>query len=167
MLQVFENVIPESHYNDEYMILKTGSGWRFVGNSAIGSEHAIPFWYYDLNDRPFYTSFLFNRIQEITGEEFELKSVYANGQTYGLCGDIHIDDPLDYARTFLIYMNPVWDIRWGGATVLYDNGKIHTYTPRPNSGILFNSYIPHYGSEPTRHCKELRITVAFKLHLKG
>jgi hypothetical protein len=165
MFQTFDNVIPESDFNDEYMILKTGSGWRFVGNSVTDNEN-IPFWYYDLNDRSFYTSFLFNEIQKITGQKFELKTVYANGQTYGLCGDIHIDDHHEQARTFLIYMNPMWDVRWGGATVLYYDNTIYTNMPKPNSGILFKSNIPHYGSEPTRHCKELRITVAFKLMLK-
>jgi len=164
MFEVFDNVMPREHFEDEYMILKTGTGWSFRGVSV--EKDNIGFWYYDLMERPFYTSFMFNEIQRITGKQFELKNVYANGQTYGLCGDMHIDDQRDGARTFLIYMNPVWDARWGGNTVLYKDNKVHNYVPVPNTAIMFNSNIPHYGSEPTRHCKELRITVAFKLMLK-
>lgn len=165
MFTLYHNVIPESHFYDEYMILRTGAGWRFIGNSNPGNDN-IPFWYYDLSEKSFYTNFLFNRIQDITEQKYELEKVYANGQTYGLCGDVHIDSPNERAKTILIYMNPVWDVRWGGNTVLIHDNKSYTNIPEPNTAISFNSNIPHYGSEPTRHCKELRITVAYKLRLK-
>jgi hypothetical protein len=165
MFEVYSNVLPECYFYDEYNALAQGSGWKFINNSAPGSD-ALTFWYIDLIDNSFYNSFVFNEIQSMTEQKYELLAVRANGQTYGLCGDFHIDDRAEDIKTFLIYMNPVWDIKWGGATVLHHDNITYTHIPKPNTGILFNSNILHYGSEPTRHCKELRVTVAYKLKLK-
>jgi hypothetical protein len=165
LYNVYESILPLEDFHDEYMILKTGAGWRFCGNSN-GNNEDTTFWFNDLSQKSYYTDFLFNRIQDITGEKYNLDRVYANGQTYGLCGNMHVDSDDPRTKTFIIYMNPVWNSIWGGATVFHKDNIIESYIPTPNNGILFNSNIPHYGSDPTRHCKELRITVAYKLQLK-
>jgi len=111
MFEVYHNVIPECYFYDEYNALAHGSGWKFINNSAPGID-ALTFWYIDLIDNSFYNTFVFNEIQSMTEQKFELLSVRANGQTYGLCGDFHIDDRAEDIKTFVIYMNPVWDIKW-------------------------------------------------------
>jgi hypothetical protein len=52
---------------------------------------------------------------------------------------------------------------WGGATIITDIDKYTSIIPRPNTAIIFKGNTLHAGMEPTRNCKELRITIAFKL----
>jgi hypothetical protein len=137
------------------------SGWSFGHTSNYDSDNY--FWVMNLNDEKLFTEILFARINEMTGKQFTLKTVYANGQTFGLDGDFHIDDPDDNAYTFLYYPMPEWNLTWGGETVIInkDNTVSNIY-PRPNTGILFPSNWIHYGKAPSRQCKELRVTIAFK-----
>lgn len=139
--------------------------WQFAGYS--NTPDSTKFWFLDLGDDPFFTELSLQRIQDLSGLQFSLDRVYANGQTHGLSGDLHQDviGGDDSYRTFLYYPGPVWQPEWGGATIFYDKtlGTIFSNYPQPNTGILFNSNIFHQGQEPTRQCKELRVTVAWKL----
>jgi hypothetical protein len=167
-MQWFDTVLSETQY--EYVLNKTllGNSWQFIGFSDGSTDH-ITFWYMDLTDDPFFQDEFLPAIERLTGKRFEIQRVYANGQTHGLPGDLHWDiDPDVYApelyHTFNYYVNPVWDLRWGGQTViLHDDGVVDTVYPKRNTGLLFNSTLHHLGSEPSRLCKELRVTVAFKL----
>jgi Rps23 Pro-64 3,4-dihydroxylase Tpa1-like proline 4-hydroxylase len=157
-----------SHENYEYVVNKTlhGDGWRFMGFS--NRQDPFKFWFLDLSSDPFFADQFLPVIENLSGKKFELERVYANGQTYGLPGSIHRDVETDYAPelyyTFVYYVNPVWDVSWGGNTVfINENGSVDNVLPLRNTGMLFRSDILHYGSEPTRHCPELRVTVAFKL----
>lgn len=140
-------------------------GWKFVGESL--DKDFIRFFYMNLDGVDFFSKFFFEKIKKIIGEDFTLDTVYANGQVHGLCGSMHCDDYSENAYTFLFYVNPNWEVHWGGGTTLYLNpDKYETANFIPNSAILFKGNIPHVGLEPTRHCKDLRITVAFKLFKK-
>ena len=57
---------------------------------------------------------------------------------------------------------------------LVDNGKwidvvnpateqVMSVYPTSNTAVFFDSTILHAGLDPTRHCRNLRVTVAFKL----
>jgi Rps23 Pro-64 3,4-dihydroxylase Tpa1-like proline 4-hydroxylase len=152
-----------------YIVEKTfnGTGWSFTGFS---NDSASKFWYMNLDNDPFFTDLMMKKINSLLVPQFTLDRVYANGQTHGLSGDLHQDvvggDGKYY--TFLYYANPEWDPTWGGYTVFYnrDSTVIHSQYPRPNSAVLFDSSIWHAGLEPTRHCKDLRVTIAWKLRLK-
>jgi Rps23 Pro-64 3,4-dihydroxylase Tpa1-like proline 4-hydroxylase len=121
----------------------------------------------DLQDDPLFNSTLLKKIRSDTGIDWVLDRVYANGQTYGLSGSIHQDaegvEPGQY-YTLLYYANNEWRPEWGGHTIFTTEQGIVTRYPTPNSMVFFDSTIPHAGMEPTRHCPELRVTVAFKLH---
>jgi hypothetical protein len=162
----FENVLDENQY--EYVTNKTlyGNRWKFDGTST--SFNPVKFWYMELIDDPFFTENFLKRIELLSRKKYELLRVYANGQTYGLCGDLHKDIDTEYSpelyHTFLYYVNPVWYVNWGGAThVVTDEDTVDTVFPSKNTGCLFQSTLNHIGMEPTRHCTELRVTVAFKL----
>jgi Rps23 Pro-64 3,4-dihydroxylase Tpa1-like proline 4-hydroxylase len=140
-----------------------GNTWAFNGCST---DNTFSFWNMDLTQDVFFTTHMLNKIKMFTEKNFALGRVYANGQTYGLCGSYHQDvesnDKESY-KTFLYYVNPFWDYQWGGSTIFHQAGENHNQLFIPNNGVLFDSTIYHAGLEPTRHCKELRVTVAFKL----
>jgi hypothetical protein len=160
------NIIEYHNFFSEEDFTKIGdltlraNGWGF-GHRSCGN--GLSFWNLPLNDNKFFTEYLFNKLQEKVGIKFDLVRVYANGQTYGLSGSAHKDDERDGAKTFLVYVNPIWDVHWAGNTVFYDDKEAVQSVPMPNKAILFDSAITHFGLEPSRHCNELRVTVAYKL----
>jgi Rps23 Pro-64 3,4-dihydroxylase Tpa1-like proline 4-hydroxylase len=165
-MNYYDNVLNNEQY--QYVLEKTlnGNQWQLLGYSQNPSD--IKFWYMDLIDDRFFNNEFVSIIEQLTGKKFELNRVYANGQTYGQPGNIHQDVYTDYApelyHTFLYYVNPKWEIQWGGATqIVQPTGEIDTIMPVRNTAIMFNSTLNHVGLEPTRYCSELRTTVAFKL----
>jgi Rps23 Pro-64 3,4-dihydroxylase Tpa1-like proline 4-hydroxylase len=165
-MEYFDNVLDENHYN--YVLEKTmfGDQWKFIGYSKNPSDYK--FWYMELENDSFFQNDFLKIIEKLSNKKFEIQRVYANGQTYGQPGNVHKDVSTDYAPelyyTFVYYVNPVWDLSWGGATqVVQSTGEISTIMPIRNTAILFNSALNHVGLEPTRYCPELRVTVAFKL----
>lgn len=161
MFTVYHNVLTPIDFIRESRYLQIAD-WKFQGYSTKESD--IKFWYHDLNNNPFYTNKLLYYIKDKIGFDVKLETVYANGQTHGLCGDLHIDSDNDESYTFIIYMNEYWNVKWGGQTVLYkNNNEIASIIPEPNKAILFKGNILHVGLEPTRHFTGLRTTVAFKI----
>ena len=149
----------------EYVISKTlkGGTWLFEGRSA---PQGLTFWYMNLINDKFFTEYMLGKIETASNTKYELARVYANGQTYGLCGSYHKDiedDDKNIYKTFLYYVNPIWKSEWGGSTLFKQNEEVYTQPFISNNAILFDSIITHVGLEPTRHCEELRTTVAFKL----
>jgi Rps23 Pro-64 3,4-dihydroxylase Tpa1-like proline 4-hydroxylase len=108
-------------------------------------------------------------VERLTGRKFKISRVYANGQTHGLPGDAHRDvsaSTLGPERfwTFLYYVNPEWDARWAGQTMIMSaDGELSSVMPTRNAAVLFRSDLVHWSAEPSRHCRELRVTVALKL----
>ena len=145
------------------------AGWRFGGNSV--DDQGFKFWHLDLMNDEFFTKTMFEKICQDTDQDRDLHRVYADGQTYGLWGDLREDvtnvEPGKY-YTLLYYANPKWENNWGGYTVFIDPATGGTFSryPTPNSMAFFDSTITHAGLEPTRHCTDIRVTVAFKLSKK-
>jgi len=136
--------------------------WEFWQSSTIDSKNF--FWCMQLQDNPFFTENLFKSIKNTIGEDFSIERVYANGQTFGLDGDFHIDDSDENAYTFLYYPMKTWSLDWGGETVILEpDGKINSITPFPNSAIMFPSNWWHCGKSPSKNFTDLRITIAYKL----
>lgn len=183
MFTIYHNVLPNVSMEELYHSLRKRREWCFdLKSDAYKLEENFTFWNLWLHEDKFFTETVFKRIQELTNKKFNLLSVYANGQTYGLPGNLHVDMKEEHSYTFLWYINPIWKITWGGETVFseipnkihnkllkpYDRGFTHvsnikTVFPVPNMGLFYNSTVTHAGLEPTRHFKDLRITVAFKL----
>jgi hypothetical protein len=166
-MQWFEDVLTEDDY--AYVVDKTlyGNEWKFSGFSKL-SPVQVQFWYMDLFNDPFFHEKFLPKIEELTGKKFEVERVYANGQTHGLPGDAHMDVEADtytpeLYKTFVFYVNPLWDVRWGGQTVIFEDGQTHTAYPKRNCACMFNSTLYHFGADPSRFCTDLRVTVAFKL----
>jgi hypothetical protein len=167
MNHYFINVLSDEQY--QYVLNKTlyGNEWKLSGYSNANTSE-YKFWYMDLNEDNFFTNEFMEIIQFHTHKRFELLNVYANGQTYGLPGNLHKDYMEPYTpelyKTFIYYVNPVWEASWNGTTViLNDDNTADTIFPSKNAGLMFNSNLSHVGNEPSRYCPEMRVTVAFKL----
>jgi len=136
--------------------------WEFWHISNPESKNF--FWYMNLEDNSFFTRDLFEKIKQVTENNFSIERVYANGQTFGLDGEFHIDDPDDNAYTFLYYPMKNWNLSWGGETVILDpDGIINSIYPMPNSAIIFPSNWLHCGKSPSKNFTDLRVTIAYKL----
>jgi len=107
--------------------------------------------------------------QVITNQNIEVLRVYANGQTYGLDGNVHKDDNKPGHYTVLYYaVNDTWDANWHGETLFYDDNEeqvIAVCKPKRNSFVFFDSRIPHVGISPSKQHNGLRVTLAFKLRV--
>lgn len=178
MYTVYDNIIPNINLEDLYTKLKLTPGWSFIGHSTTPND-GYTFWHLNLMNDMFFTKTVFNKICKLSNKNFTLLRCYANGQSYGQPGNFHIDGEHTYDYTFLIYINPVWDVKYGGATVFckskegidtYYEGtskyEYSTFYPKPNTGLLFCGTTYHMALEPNRHFKDLRITVAYKLKEK-
>ncbi len=187
MFTVYENLLPKHIFDNLHDRLCDEPGWKFDNKSdkSKENEYGLTFWYKELKDDELFAKTLFEKICEITDKKFTLLRVYANGQTYGLSGDLHFDDSRPDAYTFLYYTNPRWLLQWGGSTIFAEipnpvqnkltlptmkgdisKANVEHFLPKPNTGLLYKSNVTHAGLEPTRHCKELRITVSYKLLLE-
>lgn len=141
--------------------------WQYGAHST---DRGVLFWQMNLRSDPFFQRHMFAKISDLLDGAYKLCRVYANGQTHGQCGTLHIDadedSPANRYYTFLYYANSDWNPEWGGHTMIVDRDqKIHSRYPYPNSGVLFDSTLLHVGLEPTALCPDMRVTIAFKLEL--
>lgn len=137
--------------------------WKFWHKSHSDSQDY--FWQMDLNDNIFFKVDLFEKIQSLIGNNFFIDRVYANGQTFGLDGNFHIDDDGDDKYTFIYYPMKEWSLSWGGETIIIDptDNEVKYFYPIPNCGLLFPGNYVHCGRGPSKNYTDLRITIAYKL----
>lgn len=144
--------------------------WAWGNYSDEKSKHK-PFWGMHLGHLDFFSKHLYKIVYDLiqssyTGEAGQLLSIeriYANGQTFGLDGSWHIDNP--FGCTFLYYANTEWKEGWEGNTVFRDpkTDEIFSIYPEPNSAILFPGNVLHYGQAPSKDFTGLRTTISYKL----
>ena len=156
----YDNVLPSREFHEQAEYLQNVD-YKFQGISNENDQ--LKFWFHDLSNNKFYTEEFFNIIKNLIKIDVELVRVYANGQTYGLPGYMHIDSEEENNLTVIYYANHVWNPEWGGHTVITADDGIASVLPSGNTAIVFPGNIPHVANEPTRHCPVLRTTVAFKL----
>ena len=98
-------------------------------------------------------------------EDDILSRCYANASTPGIDHMVHQDSPNNGAKTLIVYVNPEWQIDWGGETILYEPEKAEIFHSQPvnfNTGLLFNGYYWHGVRSITQYSKDVRITLMFK-----
>jgi hypothetical protein len=145
----------------------SSKNWEYSGRSGMKSDKPS-FWYMNLTDEDFFTKIIFEKVTQVVGGDFELQRVYANGHTFALDGEFHVDDEREEAYTCILYLSPeitnesVNDI--GGYTLFKTNENYVTgVLPIFNRAVIFKSNVLHCGLSPSRFSGVLRITVAFKL----
>jgi hypothetical protein len=140
----------------------------YYGNQSEGGRRAIPFWKMDLDGvEPVQRLWQGARAgcERLAGRALRVARAYANGHTYGLGGQPHVDDDREGTYTLLYYPMPEWLPEWEGETLFFTpQGDIAAgVRPQPNRALLFDARIPHAGRAPGRACPMLRVTVALKL----
>lgn len=168
LLNIYENILTSEEDIETRDNILRGFGWRFGFKSDVreqpdGYNHNIPFWKLPLDHEPFFTQHMFNMIEQRTEMKFELLEVYCNGQTYAQDGHPHIDNVHGETHTFLYYANKDWNLTWGGQTVFLVDKKRIGIDPYPNRAILFSTDLMHYGEAYNQFCRDLRMTVCYKL----
>lgn len=89
---------------------------------------------------------------------------YSNAHTHGIDGYPHVDSYRKDAKTIVIYVNKIWDIDWGGETIVYEKDMTaYVAAPVYNTAAVFKSNRLHKGTAPSRNCPKLRITLMFKV----
>ena len=158
-----------NEFDHESICREMDAGFWKYGHQSDMSKKEIPFWLMSLSQNMFFSEYLLNKIESITGSNYNFERVYANGHTYGMKGSPHQDSYNHSGRTFLYYPFK-WNVEWGGKTCFKfqtDTGvKYHFVTPEPNKAILFPGIIPHWAEETSRVFTGLRISIAWKLELK-
>ena len=165
LLEVIENVVPPALHKAAWEVC-SGKRWYFGHGSKEGDGSR--FWKMDLDGDATFDAIWEHvrpRCEALAGAPLRVIRQYANGHTYGLGGQPHLDDQQPGAYTLLYYPNPEWKDGWDGETVYYDQaGEIAlAVRPRPNRAVFFDSGILHAGRAPSRLCPALRVTVAYKL----
>lgn len=140
--------------------------WQFghVSDSTSG-QFQIFFWVMRLTHYPFFSVYLKDKIQKLTGKIFTVDQVYANGQTYSQNGSFHTDSDHKNIYTFCLYLttNPN---EFGGDLEFKLNNLPHIIKveTKYNRGIFFPSTFWHKGNS-LLSTNDLRICIAWKFHL--
>ena len=178
LLRTYSNLLQSKEELETCENILRGFGWKFGFKSDISdnltplpkipnyNDYNIPFWKLPLENEPFFTKHMFSIVEERTQMKFDIMEVYCNGQTYGQDGCPHIDNVYGETHTFLYYANQDWNLTSGGQTVFLVDGNRVGIDPRPNSAILFSTDLIHYGEAFNQTCRDLRMTVCYKLKLK-
>lgn len=165
LLGVIDDLVPPPLHAAAWATC-AGPGW-FFGHASTDKDTGR-FWQMDLDGDAAFDAIWEHaraRCEALAGVKLRVIRQYANGHTYGLGGAPHADDRRPGTYTLLYYPNPEWRAGWEGETVYYDDGGevVFVVQPKPNRAAFFDSRIVHHGRAPSRSCRELRVTVAYKL----
>lgn len=161
-IQVVDNFLSTEELN-KVLHKSENFHWKY-GHSS--KPVGIKFWNCKLNDDEFFKTHILKKIEKCFKKKFIIKRVYANGQTYGLDGDYHIDDSDIDTYTFLLYVSNITKENvnsFDGYTLFKKDNKVICVEPILNRCVLFKSNILHKAMAPSRSANMLRITIAFKL----
>ena len=184
IIKILNNSLQEQTVKETNdLLLSRNLPWKFMQSSFVDLSDNVEdanypaFWMSEFNLlenkiilnlwKEIYTIIQTRKI--INNQNIEVLKTYANGQTYGLNGEIHkdTDDPGHY--TVLYYaVNDTWDKDWHGETIFYDDNEeqvIAVCVPHRGSFVLFDSSIPHVGMAPNKQYNGLRVTLAFKIRV--
>jgi len=100
------------------------------------------------------------------GERYRPQRAYVNHSVYGDLYRMHRDLS---ATTVLYYANLSWETDWGGETIYFDdnNDAQIVVSPLPGRLVVARGAILHRATVPTRDCPVERLTIAYKLRLRG
>jgi hypothetical protein len=162
---VFDNFLNQDELTMATSIISKNKWmWGHVSNNEFGT----PFWNMALNECDFFSKELKNVIEKHFNKKFNLKRVYANGQTFGQDGDYHPDDTSDNTYTFCLYLTDIkkkfTDVAGGYLYFKLPGYKYNIcFEPLFNRGIFFPSNYFHKSCAFNRYVMDLRICVAWKL----
>lgn len=90
--------------------------------------------------------------------------VIVNAYNHGDSSWLHKDSEHPNHWTVIVYLNDVWDMNWGGETILIEDGGdlITTVLPTPGRVVLFDSRVLHGPRPVSREAPLPRLGVTFQ-----
>jgi len=165
-IKIYENFLGDDELELAQKIIEDVN-WKYTNKTRVDTPR---FWIADLHDEPLFKNTILEKIEDKIGKKFELKRVYANGQTFAQDGSYHTDHMDEGVYTFILYLSAInrdnIDIV-NGFTQFKINNKVINVEPYLNRGVFFRASIIHRGLAPSRHTDFLRVSVAFKLKEKN
>jgi hypothetical protein len=165
-IKIFDNFLNDEDLSKIIENISTFK-WNF-GHISIRHQFSPPFWVNQLEDNPFFSTYLKSKIEVATGKKFILNKVYANGQTFGQDGGFHQDDIREDCFTFCLYINSVDinEIDFFGGYFQFKIPELKHFIvsvePHMNRGILFPSNYFHKGNAFSRYGNDIRISIVWK-----
>lgn len=166
-IRTFDNFLS----GDEMKILEgyfTGNIWEWGHTSKSVTEGSIQRAWFStsFDDKPYFTEYLKEKIENFIGIKCHLLRVYANGQILNTSGSWHTDSDYNDYITALLYVSNITPYNVGeicGYTNFKSSdGNIISIEPLKNRLVVFDSQILHQGCAPEVP-GFLRISVAWKL----
>lgn len=157
--------------------------WRFGTTAATYGwdvEDPKPLFWADFIKNRWHEVLLHNIIDRLEAIDpkyknyvFKIINAQAGGRVFGQDGSIHVDHNFEFNSdgdgfmTFCFFPNKEWETEWGGELQFFnDEGQIiASFSPLPNTCVVFDSNIPHRGLAPTRDCTKFRKYISLKLQV--
>ena len=161
MIEVIDDFFPRRLVNEAYYYLDSYNNWDHLADSPE-NQHA-----YTLGKSFDYTNLepIGNKFLDII--DVPVKKCLYNCFRHEDCPKPHVDSQVEQGVTYLIYVNPDWNITMGGETLFIDNETdeiIKSVLPRPGRMIKFQSIIPHMARPPVRDAFPRRYSLVFQTH---
>ena len=118
MIEVYDNFFSQEIQHQIYTFLMNTGGWTLTGGDPTKNR----FWHFEnLEQINYFNDFLYKKIIDKLNKKIDsFERIYANGQTSGQCGTLHIDDG---DSTFLYYPNPEWKTDYQGHLIFFNGAK--------------------------------------------
>lgn len=161
-IKIFRNFLND----DDFKVIQSKilePKWSCNHRSSSDEDNSLFWKMSDLEYDDFFSKYLFNKIKELTQEDFEIDRIYFNAHNAAGQGYPHTDSESENGRTFLIYCNDKWDLKFGGGTSFVINNEVKTFFPYPKSAIYFKNNVVHMADPVSKDFKGVRVTLAFKL----
>ena len=138
--------------------------WELTGVS-IENVTSQMFWRKELVNTPLKNLFQ-SKIEKGINKKIKILFLYANGQSHSQCGAWHYDTPENSINHFtLVYFPKLWLPEYGGHLMIKEKNEILSILPNFNKGVIFESNLSHMGLEPSKHCLDIRESVACKFEI--
>jgi hypothetical protein len=138
--------------------------WELTGTS-IADVTDQKFWNKELINTPLLNLFQ-SKIEKGINKKIKMHLLYANGQSHSQCGTWHTDT-LDNSTNYftLVYFPKPWLPEYGGHLMIKEEDEILSILPKFNKGVIFESKLSHMGLEPSKHCFDIRESIACKFEV--
>ena len=163
IVKQYLNEIPLNTVMFWYNKLNSELSWSFCGWTGIGKE---PYRHWAA-----YPKLKDSCIQEIwdcinpifldEGYNLTVHQIIVNQFNFGDSSWQHKDNNNTNTYTIIVYLNPVWDINWGGWTYVI-NKTPEAFPPIPGSILFFNSNLEHSAMPVSREAPMPRLGVTFQ-----
>ena len=158
MIKIYDYLFPDELIVEGFNYFKKYQDWDYLADSPTTNANASIGKVFTNNFEPIVYKFIDYLEDKVFG-----KCLY-NCFNYGDSPKPHIDSHSKDGITYLIYLNPFWQIDWAGETIFIgdDNEIITSITPKPGRLIKFTSNILHCARPPVRDAIESRYSLVFQ-----